>query len=677
MFNYLKRRKNLKQTGNTRGAPVFPLHAQSKGIDFLVEFINHIRPKHHKKIANAELNFKAALYQVSQDKSLLFSLRKSLLTQFQHTNLLPAITENGITSSRGFIQDVLGKLKHRILPVLQKPDNFLYVINKVFYKKTDWYWVEKIDDGLWKQFFELLGIQVNLTEPALIKQFTQSLQILSYRVASLGLEKEITHRFENINDASFPFIEQNRLVNEWVALQSKDLAMPNRELLLENITEALHNCNQSIQWVREQSRVYGTSLAQTYILTRLTQQVERMFIIIDVLNQDNVFNTERFTEYFKTVIYNENRKNSIWETFSINTGYLAYQIAEHGGRTGEKYIANTRSEFWRMFRSACGGGIIISFIAIIKNMIGKLQVAPFWQGFLYSTNYSLGFILIQDTNSTLATKQPAFTANHVASSFDAQKIGGHPDIRNLAITVAKVSRTQIASFAGNLLLVFPLSYFFAFLFKLLTGSAITADYAAAHSLLTSQQPFHSPALLYAAFTGFFLFASGIIAGYVENHVVYGRIPERIRNLSSFKNSFNEKWQHKILRYVETRLGGLAGNIALGFFLGMAAFIGYTFGLPFDIRHITISAANTSIGLFGMNNQIAISELAYTVFGVLLIGFINFAVSFILAFIVAVKSRGIHLRDYPEFLGILWRYFKKHPSDFIKTPLKGRVAEELH
>ncbi len=651
------------------------LHPKNKGVDLITEFVKKIRPSHHKKIESAERKFKAALYQLSQDKSLLFSIRKVLLSQFQHSNLLPAITESGITSSRGFVQDILAKLKHKFLPALQKPDNFLFVINKVFYKKTDWYWVEKIDNTLWKDFFELLGIQVNLTEPGLLKQLTQSLQILSYRVASLGLEKEITHRFENMNDASFPFLEQNRLINELILLQPNEMNQK-RDSILENINEALHNCNQSIKWIQEQSKTHGTSLAQTYILTRLSQQIERMFIVLDVVNQDNLFNTERFTEYFKTVIYNENRKNSIWESFSVNTGYLAYQIAEHGGRTGEKYIATTRKEFWRMFRSACGGGVIISFIAILKTLISKLAIAPFWQAFLYSTNYSLGFILIQDTNSSLATKQPAFTANHVASSFDVQKNGGQADMRNLAITVAKVSRTQIASFAGNLLLVFPLSYLFAFLFDVATGNKITTDAVYAHQLLQSQQPFHSLAWLYAAFTGFFLFASGLIAGYVENYLVYGKISERIRTSSSFKKSFNEKWQYKILHYVDTRFGGLAGNISLGFFLGMAAFFGHIFGFPFDIRHITISAANTSIGLYGMNNQIAFSELCYTIFGVLSIGFINFAVSFILAFIVAVKSRGIHLREYPEFLGILWRYFKKHPTDFIKTPYKVRVAEEL-
>ena len=395
---------------------------------------------------------------------------------------------------------------------------------------------------------------------------------------------------------------------------------------------------------------------------------------------DSSFNTERFVTYFKTVVHNENRKNSLKEFLSENTGYLAYQIAEHGGRTGEKFITTTRKEFWRMFQSAIGGGIIISFIGIIKNLLGKMVLAPFWQGFLYSVNYSLGFILIQDTGSTLATKQPAYTANNVASSFDAQKIGDRPDLRNLAITIGKVSRTQLASFTGNLVVVFPLSYLFAWLFFSATGVMVVGgntpeQIAAAHKLLADQQPFHSFAWLYACFTGFFLFASGLIAGFVENYLVYSKIGERLRHSTSFKYGFSEKRRYKIIHYIENNMGALIGNIALGFFLGMAGFLGKTFGLPFDIRHITISAANTAIGFFGLGHNISSRELFYTIFGVMGIGFLNFAVSFGLAFIVAVKSRGIHLREYPEFAGILWRYIKKYPKDFFKAPF-SRTASQL-
>ena len=680
MLGRSKNKKEEQSVPAKQQAIVLPLHSPNRSLEFLAELIGKIRPNDPQDIAQAELRFKALLYQVSQDRSSLFSLRKALLTQFLKTNIVIALTENGIVSSRGFIQELFGKIKHKLLPELQAPGNFLYVINKIFYKKSDHVWVEGIDSNLWMQFFDMLGIQINLTEPALIKQLQQSLQILSYRITTLGLEKEITQRYENFEDAVYPFLEQNRLVNEYIFQGNTVLDINKQRILLENINETLHNCNQSIQWIKDQRIAYGTSLAQTYIITRLQQQINRIFIILDVLDIDSSFNTERFVTYFKTVVHNENRKNSLKEFLSENTGYLAYQIAEHGGRTGEKFITTTRKEFWKMFQSAIGGGIIISFIGIIKNLLGKMVLAPFWQGFLYSVNYSLGFILIQDTGSTLATKQPAYTANNVASSFDAQKIGDRPDLRNLAITIGKVSRTQLASFTGNLVVVFPLSYLFAWLFFSATGVMVVGgntpeQIAAAHKLLADQQPFHSLAWLYACFTGFFLFASGLIAGFVENYLVYSKIGERLRHSTSFKYGFSEKRRYKIIHYIENNMGALIGNIALGFFLGMAGFLGKTFGLPFDIRHITISAANTAIGFFGLGHNISSRELFYTIFGVMGIGFLNFAVSFGLAFIVAVKSRGIHLREYPEFAGILWRYIKKYPKDFFKAPF-SRTASQL-
>ncbi|UEG49842.1 site-specific recombinase [Ferruginibacter lapsinanis] len=673
MLRLTKKKKETPVPAEKQLAVVLPLHSPNRSLDFLIELIDKIRPDKAKDIEQAELRFKAVLYQITHERTPLFSLRKALLTQFLKTNIVVALTENGIVSSRGFVQELMGKLKHKILPPLQTPDNFLYVINKIFYKKKDHFWVEGIDKKLWIQFFEMLGIQINLTEPKLIRQLQQSLQLLSYRITTLGLEKEMTHRYENFVDAIYPFLEQNRLVNEYLHLCETGGNEEMQLMLLEDITEALHNCNQSIQWISDQRNVYGTSLSQAYIITRLKQQIDRMFIIVDVLDSNNEFNTERFTDYFTTVVRNEKRKNSIKEFISENTGYLAYQIAEHGGRTGEKFITTTKKEFWMMFVSACGGGIIISFIGIVKNLLGKMAMPPFWSGILYSTNYSLGFILIQDTGSTLATKQPAYTANNVASSLDVQKAGGEPDLRNLAITVAKVSRTQLASFAGNLLIVFPLTYCLAWLYFESTGVKI-AEGAAAQKLLTDQQPFHSLAWLYACFTGFFLFASGLVAGYVENYVVYGKITERLGNSSSFKNTFSEKRRYKILHYVQNNLGALIGNISLGFFLGMAGFFGKTFGLPFDIRHITISAANTAIGFFGLDHLVTTKELVYTIIGVFGIGFINFAVSFGLAFIVAVKSRGIHLKDYPEFLGILGRYIKKYPKDFFQAPTNRRVEQ---
>jgi len=674
MFKPRQRKKAVIPPEDKGKAIVLSLTSTNRALDYLVELVKKIRPSRHKNIEEAELRFKGMLFQLQQDKSLLFALRKSLLSQFMNSNLNTALTESGIISSRGFVQELIGKIKHKFLPALQLPNDFLYVIRRVFYKKNDYVWVSGIDKTLWKNFFELLGIHVNLTDIYLTGQLNQALQVLSYRLVNLSMEKEVANRYKNFTDAIQPFIEQNRLVNLYVE-KGASLLPDEKKLLLTNIQENLYNCRQGNQWVRDQRLQYGTSLAQTFIMVRREEQIERMLIIVDALDSDEAFNTERFVDYFITVIRNENKKNSLKEFLSTNLGLLAYQIAEHKGKKGEKYISSTRKDFRRLFRSSLGGGLIVSFVAIIKNLLTMIHLPIFWQGFTYGANYGAGFVMMDATNTTLATKQPAYTASAVASSLDLQKQGGRPDLRHLVITVAKVSRSQIASFAGNLLLVFPVTYLLAWAFKSVMGFKIASGDAAA-KLLADQHPFQSLSLLYACFTGFFLFLSGLIAGYVDNHVVYGRIAERIKTHPVFVNTLSTKKLNKLVTIVDQNAGAFTGSICLGFFLGCAGPLGKLLGIPFDIRHITISAGNTAIGFYGLDHRVHLPYLLTVIGGVLMIGFLNFLVSFSLAFYVAVKSRGIRLKDYPEFFSLLGRYMRRHPKDFIWPPASIRMAEEV-
>ena len=100
------------------------------------------------------------------------------------------------------------------------------------------------------------------------------------------------------------------------------------------------------------------------------------------------------------------------------------------------------------------------------------------------------------------------------------------------------------------------------------------------------------------------------------------------------------------------------------------------GIPFDIRHITISAGNTAIGVYGLGLENIPPYFMLAVFGgVLCIGFLNFLVSFSLAFLVAVKSRGIRFAQYPRFFRILGNYLWKHPGEFIFAPKK--IAEPVY
>jgi site-specific recombinase len=669
-----KKKVNLVKEFLAEGRSV-SIKDREEALDYLVAFVAMIRPR-LSEFENVHKKFAETIQFVHQHPAVLNNLRTAIMAQLINSNLVPMLTESGITISRGAGRELYARLKHKLLPAAQDPNDFLYLLNRIFFKHTDYEWVEQVGRDKWMHFFEGIGISFSGNDPVIIRQAVLSLQILSARVAQLGWENEITPNIPaQWQPPNNPFAVQQHLVYQIKERILREHQGPDSiQDLARQLSEVLATCAALVQLLRDETADKGTSLSQTFILYQLEQKLNRMNLLLDIADADETINMARFANLFIAVIRNENRKNSIREFLSQTTGYLAYQIAEHKGRKGSKYITASPLAYFQMIGSAMWGGLIICFVAIFKNLLGLLQIAPFWHGFVYSVNYSLGFVAIEETGATLATKQPAFTASAVASSLDARKTDDPPNLYNLAVTVSKVSRSQIASFIGNLIIVFPVTYLLAWVYDWATGHPLVGGKKAAQ-LLQDQHPWQSLSLLYACNTGFFLFLSGIIAGYVQNKINYGRIDKRLTEHPVLRMSLPPGRLQKIADYVTSHGGSLAGNISLGFFLGMAGIMGKIFGIPFDIRHITISAANTSLGAYGIGwEHMNYRYLANVVAGVLGIGFLNFLVSFSLAFFVAVRSRGIHLKDYPGFLKILWKYFRSHPLDFIR-PRKRRSETE--
>ncbi len=659
---------------------MLPIGDSIAGLDFLVSMFAVIRPGRGRR--NAAVNLEWVTEVMVRRPMLLQNLQHALLSQLLRTDLSSALTESGIPLARGFWQEFFGRLRHKLLPPLQDENDFLYVLNRVFFRNRDYRWVEDIPRPTWVVFFEQLGLSLHIDDGRILLQLVGALRTLSYQVAQLGLEKEVLLYLPEEDREDNPFVKQNYLVHELEGELNRGGTTRFRpgdnavlRSIFDRINSLLDRCNRCIGHVRDGHVLRGASLHQTYMLLLLANRLERMSILVDLLSTDQSFDTGKFVELFRILVRNENRKNSILEFMSQSLGYLAYQIAEHKGAKGSKYITSTRAEYRAMLTSAMGGGAWICLVVLIKNLLIRVPMAIFWHGFAYSINYSLGFILIEETGATLATKQPAFTASAVASSLDTRKNTYQPNLYNLAVTVAKVSRSQIASFTGNLIVVFPGAALLAWGYDVLMGAKLVSG-DAAMKMLRDQHPWQSLSLAYACNTGVFLFLSGIIAGYVQNKIVYGRISRRLQTHPILRMSMPKERLRRLADYVEKHAGTLIGNICLGFFLGMAGVVGEIFGTRFDIRHITISAGNVSLAVYGLGlRNIPAGFLAEVLIGVLGIGFLNFLVSFSLAFIVAARSRGVRIREYPEFLGILGRYFVRNPLDFVRPRRREEQDKE--
>lgn len=638
-------------------------HSGSEAIAVFKTIVSYIRPKSGRNQAYVEAQCRLLCDTLKQDSRLEEAFGHLLAEIFIGADITDLITDSGIVTGSTFAQQLRHMINYKIIPPYREPGAIATVIEEVFDNKRDWRWIAFIPLEDLEYFFAVTRKAFATRSSDLNVELSNAARIVSYRIASLGLEKEILIRARKKDELITPFTDQNRELHGYLA---NERSQEHYNKLMSQV----FLCRQSLREMNKNSVETGTSINQTFLLRRLSQLVERLSFIMQVLHHPARVSNMQLARIFRQTIYNQKRSNNISRFLSNNLNLLAYRIVEHKKDSGEKYITTNLKEYWRIFLSACGGGFIVSMLVVIKFLIGRQHFPVFWEGVLFSMNYAIGFSAIQLLRFTLASKQPAMTASVLAGSLRGTR---ETAISELAIMASRVSRSQFISIIGNLLMVFPFTFLWMEMYFGITGQQMVTTEQAA-GLLRSNHPGYSLSILYASIAGVFLFMSGIIAGYYENRMVYSKIGERLHR-QPFLKRFMPGWMRKrFIAFLNVNMGGLMGNITLGIFLGMAAFFGKITGIPFDIRHITFAAGNVMMGIAG-GGSADIGFITLCVAGVLIIGFFNLFISFILAFYLAMKARNLHLSDYPKMGRTIIKNFFRHPKEFFYPPRKGRSAFE--
>lgn len=599
----------------------------------------------------------------------------ALFLIFKEADFTQAISGSGIPMGSSFSDETFRIIKGKILPYLHDPKDACTIIHEIFNDSKDH---DKIEALLLRyNNLEFLFTEEEKKEilTAFLTQITNSIHIISYRIAALGMDEDVYIRAGKDDALITPFMEQNHEVTELLA----NIEKGNVEKTAEDLAQTrimLGHCLQNIALIDKNAEQSGTSLKQTYLLRKLELLIARLTSLLPIICYDDANKAfDELAALLRHIVISETKPQKLRDFVSRNINLIAYRITENKRKTGEHYVASDNAEYWDMFIAACGGGFIVSFMVIIKLYIHQMQLPMLWESLLYSINYATGFVVVQMLNFSIATKQPAMTAAYLAASLDGIKEDASR-YHQLAATVARVSRSQLVSFAGNLIVVFPCSLLWIYALTKMSGKVVIEP-AMANQLLLSVHPLHAPLFWYASIAGAALFLSGIISGFGDNKVVVSSIGLRIEAHPFLKKRFSVESRHKLAMYIEKNLGPLLGNITVGFMLGMAGFIGKITGLPFDIRHITFSTGNIALGFFGNDFQVSTGFVIAILLGIFIIGVFNFVVSFFLALQVAARSRGLRLTDYPEVTAAILVYFKNHPTHFFfpqKEVVKAEVSE---
>ncbi|RZA32043.1 MAG: recombinase [Lysobacteraceae bacterium] len=683
----------------------------SDRIDLLVDLVDCLRPRHRWAWQKADDPVQAVrtLTQLLKgNPAQAWALRRyitTLLERRRHTSLYSDI---GILSNDGFVSELKRRITYRFLPPALNDLYLSDALDQVLYDEEDHAWIRLVPNADWMAMFDAIAEAPPPADatPDRARYVTligllDAIRTLSCRICALGLEPRLVHSYSEIEDFDSPFLMQNIEVNHYLDEYARYLdgksegPEPARHLLV-----MLDQCAEVVAKIRRGAQSTGTSVALTYLLVALQQSIERLhklLYLVDVrgeLPSAPTVDLEAVASSVATpagavasdrrlaaialaeeLIEAHNTKYRVRGLLRDNVDLLARNVTENASRTGEHYIAETRRALRHMFVAASGAGFIVGFMAMFKIMLGYLHTAPLVEAFLFSMNYSLGFILIYVLHFTVATKQPAMTAQHIAASLQKADNGRGLDVDSLASLVTKVFRTQIVAVLGNVVLAFPVAWLIAVGYKMINGSHMVNP-VKAHHLLIDIDPVHSPALFYAAIAGVWLFVAGLISGYYDNKALYTRMGQRVRQLRSLRSLLGTARLERFSRYIEDNLGSLMGNFFFGLMLGMTGFVGFLLGLPLDIRHVTFSTANFATALVALDYALPWTAIGNGAAGVALIGTVNLLVSFGLALWVAMRARKIRFKRGILLVQALGRRFFGAPVEFFLGPKDLPPGSEL-
>jgi site-specific recombinase len=614
------------------------------------------------------------LTYLEADPVLLAAFRGHVIHFIATRRLVTFFTDSGILPGTGFFSEWWRILGNRLLPEVPDERRLKDCLHVIFNRSDDWRWLEQTPSEYSQRFWTLIAPAEELRSVdwrGIQEQMLDAVLLLAHRVSGLGVEGELMRASPNFDDDTPRFIALSAEALDFVGSFRAALADP--ELSFDDGSQLLviaDQCQQTLQRIRKRALTVGTSLHLSYILKRSEQSLTRLRDLVAILTSGHqasgsIAAIDAWAEFARDAFLAENRRNSLPFYMTQLSRLLAVRVTENAARSGEHYICESRADYRNMWRSAAGAGVLIGVMALLKIKVAALHAPLFGEAFLFSMIYGLGFVTIYLLGLTVATKQPAMTAQTLAGLLGDLKPTRSGDLERLVDVIAAVSRSQLAAIAGNVMVALPVAIGVGWGLSELYGNPAISVEKGAH-LLADLDPL-SWALPHAAVAGFYLFLSGLITGYFDNRAAYANIGLRIARLHWLRRLLGAKSASRFGNYIEERLGGIMGNFLFGCMLGSTGVIGTILGLPLDIRHIAFSSANLGYALVGFQFHLHYQAVLWGAFGIAAIGFTNLTVSFALALRTALGARRIHFEHWGPLLSAIWRRFVHAPRSFLLPP----------
>jgi site-specific recombinase len=593
------------------------------------------------------------------------------------TSAVQLFCQTGLTQESGFFSEGANRILKRILPVPPRERELSEIFEGIFRAESDATWIKNLSEETYDEIIALI-IHEQPSEINLFlvwsEEIVESLLILGSSVAAQGVGPEIRSRLPGTKVNDLPFVILNRRLGD---LASGRAQRPfGIEQFASEFQPVIDECRMRVHDVLKHLEVSGVSVNLVYRLESLSNWLSRIETLLQLLTlKDFPDRRQIVLGFVSNLVSNRLDNSSITHLIQGNLHLLSRKIVERTGASGEHYITRTRSEYMQMFQSAMGGGLLTVGTTILKFAVSNMKPAPFFEALFLTVNYAGSFMLMQVLGFTLATKQPSMTASALAGRL--KDISKPDDVNNFVTEVIRITRSQFIAAVGNVGMVIPGAIFLELAIRSFFGRSVISP-ETAHYVVHSLDPVHSLTIPFAFLTGIILWVSSLCAGWIENWVVFRQIPEAIAQNRRLAYVFGADRADKLAKWFLHNISGFGGSISLGFFLGSTTVGGRFFGIPLDVRHVTLSSGALAFAVCSLINagQASGSAIALAALGIVFIGILNFGVSFALALLVAARARNVRLAWLWYLAKIVWTRLKRTPREFFLPPRdQTKILEE--
>ncbi|MBC7482738.1 MAG: site-specific recombinase [Rhizobacter sp.] len=558
------------------------------------------------------------------------------------------------------------RLRARLLPLTPATTDLGALFPLLFPHADDAAWLLAIDTATLERLRTYVAPERGSS--AWRAPFVDAIQFLAGSVRASGCSPSLRLRMSPELLVDQPFRQLSRVAEKLTtdAMGIDGHTAPDTEAALlqeaQYLRALLDACRRCADSVHEHLEAHGVSVDVVFEVDQLRERTHRIEALLTCVISPEP--SREITRLLAELVRTADEGRSIAALLSRHYSLLARRVAERSAETGEHYITRDRSEYAWMLRAAAGGGGVMAFTTFMKFALLALGLSAFWGGFWAGGNYALTFVVIQVLHLTVATKQPAMTAPAMAAKLtdlaDDERVEGFVD------EVANLIRSQAAGIFGNLAVVAPVVLGVQWLARAALGAPLVGIDTAKHTL--HSLTLLGPTALFAAFTGVLLFLSSLIAGWAENWFVWHRLDSAIawnpRIVATLGAARATRWA----AYWRANISGFAANISLGMMLGIVPVVALFFGLPLEVRHVTLSTGQLAAALgaegFGLLRE---GVFWWCVAGIAVTGVLNLGVSFYLALKVALRSRGIRLADRSRIYRSIRARLRTKPLSFIVPP----------